>query len=50
MTCVLVHPLGPAPPDDVPPTDDMIEIDELRLRCVLAPQIPEHDFADRPGE
>lgn len=35
MTCVLTHPLDPAPPDNLPPTDDVIEIDELRLRCVL---------------
>lgn len=35
MTCLLAHLLGPAPPDDIPPTDDMIEIDELRLRCVI---------------
>jgi len=35
MTCVLAYPLDPAPPDGLPPTDDVIEIDELRLRCVL---------------
>lgn len=35
MTCGLAHPLDPAPPADLPQTDDVIEIDELRLRCVL---------------
>ncbi|MGQ0775447.1 MAG: dihydroneopterin aldolase [Pseudonocardiales bacterium] len=35
MSCVLAHPLDPVAPDERPPTCDLIEVDELRLRCVL---------------
>ncbi len=35
MICTLAHPLTPVAPDEWAPTDDVIEIDELRLRCII---------------
>ncbi len=36
MTCMLAHPpLGLVASDERSPTDDVIEIDELRLRCII---------------
>lgn len=34
-SCVIAHPLDPPAFADMPPTDDVIEIDQLRLRCVI---------------